>query len=324
MFIQFGKRVSTIRTDREAQVSVPLGTSQLSPSVGLTNPGKYSSSALFTVIVKDLDAPRPYCHLLIINANKLLEGDVIIPYEPPQVSGHRYVYEIYEQPRAYALAGNFGRTSVNLASVISGAELRPIARITITTRDDTNRGRDQQPTSPASRRRNYTSPRRDTSPSKLFDDLPPAPQSPTPRNLLPSFFSSPAPPTSPRNTSPVSSSSFSSPSSPASSSSSSSPVASPPVSHHAFVSSSLPPRDQKECACRLHVAAKSPGVNPYAICKKSTGGNARECVPYYDWDNVPYPELLAFVRMKGIFVSDPNSRQSITTAIRSWQSEKGE
>jgi len=95
------------------------------------------------------------------------------------------------------------------------------------------------------------------------------------------------------------------------------------VSEHGFVLPGLSDRDTKYCRCVLHVAAKGGAYNPYAVCAHSTKGSVHSCSPYYDFEAMPLPELLAYAGQKGITVTDRSSRESAVLAIRDWKASEG-
>lgn len=101
------------------------------------------TQGLFAVIVRDPDAQARsgsegavggmYYHEVTINADSNLNGDTVIPYSPPEMISHRYVYEVYEQPFAFDISGDIGRQSFDLDAVKKETRMQLVAAIIITT-----------------------------------------------------------------------------------------------------------------------------------------------------------------------------------------------
>lgn len=68
------------------------------------------------------------------------------------------------------------------------------------------------------------------------------------------------------------------------------------------------PEQEKWCRCVLEVAAK--GNNPYAVCSKSVGTSYRKCTEnYYDFPNMPLPQLQAYADLHHLTISPDRTEQ---------------
>src|SRR5205085_6538 len=73
-----------------------------------------------------------------------------------------------------------------------------------------------------------------------------------------------------------------------------------PIPRHNRPGKGYTEREKKFCRCVSHVSAKQENVNPYAVCKSSTGQRANvKCMDYYveEYD-MPEDEIKAMAKMK--------------------------
>jgi hypothetical protein len=97
----------------------------------------------------------------------------------------------------------------------------------------------------------------------------------------------------------------------------------------------LSPHQQSLCRCRLHVAARSPIYNPYAVCYASVGSTPDtiySCTPYLDFYEIPMEELDAYAQKEkknlqaaGFTFPNKNNKAyfwSLADMLTQWQDMK--
>jgi len=77
--------------------------------------------------------------------------------------------------------------------------------------------------------------------------------------------------------------------------------------------------DEKECSCRVKVAAKGTAVNPYAVCKHSTHGHMHTCSEYYDFEAMTPEQLRGYASLEHLDVSNATTKQDLLNAIYAWK-----
>src|SRR5438105_16268 len=86
---------------------------------------------LYTLMMYYLDAPTGiYLHLLVVNIPgfEVANGTVVVPYqsaEPPTVSTHRYVYQVFRQAAPVKVFSQV-RTNFDLNSFITNNQLTAV------------------------------------------------------------------------------------------------------------------------------------------------------------------------------------------------------
>ena len=91
-------------------------------------------------------------------------------------------------------------------------------------------------------------------------------------------------------------------------------------------------REQKFCACVVHVAEKQPGAcnfekawfeerdekvcyNPFAVCAKTTKTSTRKCREEYNYDEMTDSELKSIANLHGIDTTDFKRKRIISEMI---------
>jgi hypothetical protein len=99
-----------------------------------------------------------------------------------------------------------------------------------------------------------------------------------------------------------------------------------------IVGNPLNEREQAFCKCVLDVASKQPGqcnlekawfeerdnqtcYNPMAVCAASVGTSSRKCDLYYDYNNLPDADLIAWANLKAVPVPVPYDRDVLLERI---------
>lgn len=138
MLLQFGTNTPiSVAKGESTELEIPLD--QVRKTLKMNVKKCVSSSKReqkhFTVVVRDVDTQDgTYYHMLVMNANADLEGDVVLKYVPPQIEGHHYIYEIYKQKSVMdTTAAKFDRFGPISEDFSKSNGLKLVGRVTILT-----------------------------------------------------------------------------------------------------------------------------------------------------------------------------------------------
>lgn len=133
MNLQFGDN-APITSEGSKGVHLSLTTVQQPAKISLRDERAFRMGDHFTVIMRDPDAPGgTFFHALFINVNrKLMGGETVLDYLPPQKVNHRYIYEIYLQPRELPIPVAT-REDFNINHFVQRNRLTKVATITVKT-----------------------------------------------------------------------------------------------------------------------------------------------------------------------------------------------